>query len=216
VRFDEELADLLPDDLPNRPDVVSKSALHLELIAETNRYFNLTRITGPREAAIKHVLDSVVPWKLFAGASHIVDAGTGAGFPGIPLAIVLPGVPFTLCESIGKKARFVESAVQELGLSNVRVAAERAEEFLRSSRAEILTARAIAPISRAAALFGPALQKETRALFYKGPDVAAEIMEAEPEMRKRRIRARIVERYELPDAAGSRTIVEMTSLPVDH
>src|SRR5689334_1873464 len=109
--FEQALEDVLPAELPNRDVVVTKAAAHLRLIEEANRQFNLTRITGAREAAIKHVLDSVLPWRLFAGFGTVLDAGTGAGFPGIPLALALPEVRFTLAESIGKKARFVQSAV---------------------------------------------------------------------------------------------------------
>src|SRR5450432_3959087 len=111
----------MPADFPNRKFVLEKSAGHLRLIVEANLHFNLTRITGAREAAIKHVLDSVIPWRLFAGAAHVLDAGTGAGFPGIPLAIALPEVRFTLAESIQKKARFVESALEKLQVSNASI-----------------------------------------------------------------------------------------------
>src|ERR1700675_1134174 len=114
MSFKEALDQVLPVDLPQRDIVVVKGARHLALIEEANRHFNLTRITGPREAAIKHVLDSVAPWRLFAGATHVLDAGTGAGFPGIPLALVLPEVRFTLSESTQKKARFVELATAHL------------------------------------------------------------------------------------------------------
>ncbi|MDZ4797632.1 MAG: RsmG family class I SAM-dependent methyltransferase, partial [Bryobacteraceae bacterium] len=131
--FAEELAGLLPPDVPNRELLIQKGALHLDRIVEANQNFNLTRITTTREAAIKHVLYSVLPWQLFAGATHILDAGTGAGFPGIPLAVALPDVGFTLAESVGKKARFVEAAAAELGLSNVRVEALRAEDILARS-----------------------------------------------------------------------------------
>jgi 16S rRNA (guanine527-N7)-methyltransferase len=212
VEFEEELNALLPDDLPHRTGVIRKSAHHLRLIVETNRHFNLTRITSPREAALKHVLDSVVPWQLFATATHIVDVGSGAGFPGVPLAIVLPEVRFTLAESVGKKARFLESAVRQLDLQTATVANERGEEILRTRRADIVTARALAPLRRAVPLFAPALKQRTRALLYKGPDAAAEIAGAEHELKKLRLRAHVVRAYELPDGAGVRTIVEIVPL----
>ena len=188
---------------------VVKAAQHLAWIEEANRHFNLTRITGPREAAIKHVLDSVMPWRLFAGARHVLDAGTGAGFPGIPLALVLPEVRFTLSESIQKKARFVESALAHLALPNVVSAARRAEEMIREESFDIITTRALAPISRTLALLAPALKVRTRMLLYKGPDVEREIADAAVEARMRRVHMEIVMRYELPDSQGTRTIVEI-------
>lgn len=213
VDFEEQLNLVLPADLPERAAVIEKGGLHLALIEEANRQFNLTRITGPREAAIKHVLDSVMPWELFASAGRVLDAGTGAGFPGIPLALVLPSTRFTLAESIQKKARFVESAVARLGLGNVSMEARRAEELLADGRkVDILTARAVAPISRALTLFGPAMKQGTRLLLYKGPDVEQEIAEAATEARKRRVRVEVVLRYELPEGQGSRTIVEIAAV----
>ena len=123
-----------------------KAAVHLAGIVEANESFNLTRITSVREAVIKHVLDSVLPWNLFAEAPAVLDAGTGAGFPGVPLAVVLSGVRFLLSESIGKKARFVQAIVQELELSNVEVSNVRAEELLPSGvPGLVLTGRAVAP-----------------------------------------------------------------------
>ena len=212
VSFEQELRTLLPPDVPNREALTDAGARHLELIVEANRHFNLTRITGDREAAIKHVVDSVMPWRLFANAKTVIDAGSGAGFPGIPLGIALPDVRFVLSESIGKKARFIQSAVDALKLPNVEVAPARAEELLRSARADVLTARAVAPLSRAVPLFAFAFRHGTRALMYKGPDAEAEIAEAQPELRKHRLQARVVLRYDLADALGSRTVVEIATV----
>jgi 16S rRNA (guanine527-N7)-methyltransferase len=211
VDFSEELGKLLPDDLPHREDVVAKCARHLDLIVEANRQFNLTRITDPREAAIKHVVDSITPWRLFASAGRILDAGTGAGFPGIPLSVVLPATTFLLCESVGKKARFVESAVKNLELTNVKVLGTRAEETLKSKRVDVITARAIAPVSRALGLFLPALKLGSKVILYKGPDVEAEIRGAEAELRRHRAAAHVVHRYELPDSLGVRTMIELSA-----
>ncbi len=209
MTFEEELARVLPADLPRRDETIAKAARHLDLIVEANQQFNLTRITTPREAAIKHVLDSVLPHRLFAGARHVLDAGSGAGFPGVPLAMVLPEVRFTLAESIQKRARFLDSAVDAVTLHNVDVAAERAEDVLRRRRIDLITARAVAPITRFLEIFGPALKAGARALLYKGPDVENEIAEAEPAARKLKVNLRVVARYELPDKLGQRTIVEM-------
>ncbi len=203
------LHEVLPAGLPHREQCVEGAARHLALIEDANRQFNLTRITAAREAAIKHVLDSVMPWQLFAGAEHVMDAGTGAGFPGIPLALVLPETKFTLLESTQKKARFVESAVAALELRNVVVSPLRAEDWLENNRAAIVTARAVAPVVKAIVLFAAAFKTGGRVLLYKGPDVDTELAEATPEARKRAIRMRVVERYDLPEGMGSRTIVEL-------
>jgi 16S rRNA (guanine527-N7)-methyltransferase len=210
VSFQSELSELLPAEIPQREECIVKASRHLELIEIANRHFNLTRILGERDAAIKHICDSLIPWRLFAGAVDVADAGTGAGFPGIPLAIVLPHVRFTLIEATQKKARFVETVVSDLELPNVRVVPRRAEEWLRTERVDIVTGRAVAPLSRAAGFFAPAIHSGSRALLYKGPDAEAEIAEALAEARKRQLRMQVVFRYELPDNAGTRTIVEIT------
>lgn len=207
AEFEGELNRVLPADLPNRESVVHGAARHLALIVEANLHLNLTRITSPREAAIKHVLDSVMPWRLFEGARHVLDAGTGAGFPGIPLALVLPETRFTLAESIQKKARFVASVLGELKLPNIEITPRRAEEL----KADVITARALAPIPRVLALFRPALKAGTRMLLYKGPDAELEIAEAGAEARKIKARMEVVMRYDLPDSLGTRTVVQITT-----
>ena len=210
VDFSEELNAVLPPDLPNRAFVISKSAAHLALIVEANKQFNLTRITSPREAAIKHVLDCVTPWRLFANAKHVLDAGAGAGFPGIPLALVLPQTRFTLGESIQKKARFLEAALAKLELPNVEIAAKRAEELKPPGGFDIVTARALAPRPRALPLLASALKSGATALLYKGPDVDQEIVDAATEAKKLHARMEVVMRYDLPDSLGTRTIVQIT------
>jgi 16S rRNA (guanine527-N7)-methyltransferase len=193
MSFREEIAGLLP----------------AERIAAMNEVMNLTRIAGEREAAVKHVLDSVLPWRRFAAAERVLDAGTGAGLPGIALAVVLPEVQFLLAESIQKKARFVADVAADLELKNVRVLAERAEDVLARERVDVITARAMAPLERAIPLFAKGLKQGARAVLYKGPDVEAEIAAAMQAARKARVEIRVLERYELPDGAGVRTLVEL-------
>jgi 16S rRNA (guanine527-N7)-methyltransferase len=206
VEFEEELSRVLPSDLPHRDRLIQKAAHHLELIHAVNDRMNLTRITSAREAAIKHVYDSVAPWHHFWGVKRILDAGTGAGFPGIPLAIVLPDTRFTLAEATHKKARFVDAAVESLELSNVHVVAQRAEERAAQRKPEVIVARAVAPMSRILEIFRIPLKQGARLLLYKGRNVEAELAEA----LKHRISAQVLCRYELPDGCGSRALIEIT------
>lgn len=201
----EELNRVLPADIPHRERLIAKASQHLQLIVAANEHMNLTRLTSPEEAAIKHVCDSVAPWRHFAQARRILDAGTGAGFPGIPLSIVLPDIRFTLAESTQKKARFVDSAVESLELENVRVAAARAEATALLEKPDIITARAMAPLHRILDLFARPLKQGTRLILYKGPDIDAELAEAD----RHRVSTEVLWRYELPCGFGSRTLVSV-------
>ncbi|HLW73799.1 MAG TPA: 16S rRNA (guanine(527)-N(7))-methyltransferase RsmG, partial [Gammaproteobacteria bacterium] len=100
----------------------------VELLLHWNQAYNLTAVRDPDEMLTKHVLDSlaVLP---FVQAGPVEDVGSGAGLPGIPLAVALPGMRFTLLDSNGKKTRFMTHAAVELGLKNVEVVQARAEGY---------------------------------------------------------------------------------------
>ena len=205
VQFAEELTRVLPGDLPHRQLLISIASRHLGKIEEANEYMNLTRITSPAEAAIKHVYDCVAPWRAFAGASKILDAGTGAGFPGLPLSVLMPQTSFTLAESVAKKARFIDAVADEFELQNVSVIAERAETVALNQKHQLITARAVAPLSKLIDLFRLPLRNGARLLLYKGPDVEQEIAAITGPFV-----LRVLDRYHLPDGMGSRTLVEVT------
>lgn len=99
---------------------------YLALLDRWNRTYNLTAIRDPREMVTRHLLDSLA-MHAFVEDGNLADLGSGAGLPGIPLALARPGLQVTLVESNGKKARFLREAVRTLGLTNARVAESRAE-----------------------------------------------------------------------------------------
>ena len=114
----------------------------LQSMLNENKKFNLTGITDPREAIIKHLFDSLSIAK-HINASSIADIGSGAGFPGIPLAIVKPNSNFFLAEAKQKKAKFIKSATKDLGLLNVVVFGKRSEEIKIKKGVEAIVCRAI-------------------------------------------------------------------------
>ena len=125
-------------------------ARHLDLVIDRNRVVNLTRITSVEEAVVLHVVDSLLLLDSFAAAPRgaFVDVGTGAGFPGIPLAIMTDR-PALLVDSVGKKAAAVGAFVEELGLGGqVEVSSSRIEDLGRKRRGQFaaVTARAGAPL----------------------------------------------------------------------
>ena len=118
----------------------------IKLIEKWNKAYNLTAIRNREEMARLHILDSLAIIPHIEG-QRIIDIGTGAGLPGIPLAICLPGISFTLLDSNAKKTRFVQQAVIELGLGNVRVIHMRIERFQDESGFDVILARAYASLA---------------------------------------------------------------------
>ncbi|MFO0335963.1 MAG: 16S rRNA (guanine(527)-N(7))-methyltransferase RsmG [Pseudomonadota bacterium] len=146
----------------------------LDLVAEWNAKFNLTAIREPLDMVRKHVLDSltVQPW--IAGP-FVADVGTGAGFPGLPLAIANPTLRFTLIDSIAKKVRFVEHAARTLGLDNVQALPVRAENHRPAQRATSVVSRALAAVPTFVEQAGHLCARNGRLLAMKGRDPAEEL-----------------------------------------
>lgn len=126
-----------------------------ELLLDWNTRINLTAITEPAEVATRHFLDSLtialaIPASERAGTLRLLDVGAGAGFPGLPLAIAFPNWSVMLLEATGKKMRFIEAAIAELGISNARAVKGRAEEMAHQAeyrgRFDVVTARAVAAL----------------------------------------------------------------------
>ena len=115
----------------------------------------------------RHLLDSLRPALLFSETDHLAyDLGSGAGLPGVPLAIALPRCRFTLAESKSKRSAFLELAVERLSLENVVVHAEGAESL--SGRADVITARAFAPLARTWPLAARLLRVGGRLIYFAG------------------------------------------------
>jgi 16S rRNA (guanine527-N7)-methyltransferase len=119
----------------------------LDELTQWNRAYNLTGMTERTEMLDLHLLDSLSVSAALKG-ERIVDVGTGAGFPGLPLAIVHPKFKFTLLDSNGKKIRFVEHAVRTLGVANVQAVQSRAEAFKPVAPFDTVLARAVAPLPK--------------------------------------------------------------------
>ena len=146
----------------------------LDELARWNRTYNLTGITEPGQMLTHHLLDSLAIHPDLAGA-RIADVGTGAGFPGLPLALVNPQRQFTLIDSVEKKIRFVSHAVRTLGLTNVTPVRARAESLRPEVPFDTVVARALAPLGELLATVSPLVGAGSRVLAMKGRWPAEEL-----------------------------------------
>lgn len=145
-------------------------------LQDWNSRFNLTGIRDPADAVVKHLLDSLSIHRYLHGRT-VADVGTGAGFPGLPLAVVDPERQFALIEATTKKARFVEHAVAYLGLANVSVVNARAESYRPQSRFDCVVARALGNLSEILRVAGHLCAPRGKLLAMKGKSPRAEIDE---------------------------------------
>ncbi|MSR18533.1 MAG: 16S rRNA (guanine(527)-N(7))-methyltransferase RsmG [Phycisphaerales bacterium] len=168
------------------PHELERLRQFLWLLADCNTRFNLTAVTEPSQMWLKHVQDSLTLLPLLSGADKsgarlsACDVGSGGGVPGIVLAVVLPACDFTLMESTGKKARFIEDAARELGLSNVRVSHQRAEEAgqdhkLMREKFDVVIARAVAPMNVLLELCLPLVRQGGSFITIKGERASDEL-----------------------------------------
>lgn len=122
-----------------------KLVRYLELLQTWNRIFNLTTILKPRDMVYLHIIDSLTLSPFLSG-KRILDVGSGAGLPGIPLAIMHPGLQWTLLDKNSKKTRFLTQAIAELGLINIEVVHSRSEDFHPSDCFDSILSRALGTI----------------------------------------------------------------------
>ncbi|MEZ6196249.1 MAG: 16S rRNA (guanine(527)-N(7))-methyltransferase RsmG [Planctomycetota bacterium] len=206
ARFAGALADWEVPDLP-------RLARHAWLVRQKNDYLNLTRIVEPEEMATRHVLDSIVAAPLLEGTpespiTRVLDLGTGAGWPGLAIAIAGPHLSVTLLDARRKKIDFLGGVVADLGLEDrVECVWSRFEDFIRDERKgyDVVLARAVGPTLRLLEWctnrwFGPLL-------LWKGPRLDEELFEAGPLMKKRKLGVALDLDYQLPGDEAKHTLV---------
>ncbi len=165
-------------------ETLSRFERYMQLILEWNEKVNLTAITERDEFVKKHFIDSLccIPHEEYKEAETVIDVGTGAGFPGMPLAIVSPDKKFLLIDSLNKRIKILNEIIDELGLKNVEAVHGRAEELARNKlyreQFDICVSRAVSRLSVLSEYCLPFVKKGGWLAAYKGPDADREIEDA--------------------------------------
>ena len=160
---------------------------HQCMVLDTNKKMNLTAITDPHDFAVKHIIDSLtlLPY-IPATATTLADVGTGAGYPGLVLAIMRPDLSIVLLDSLRKRVNFLQQVVDELGLTNVECLHARAVELAGAGiMFDVCTARAVASMEKLAKWVLPIVAPGGTFLAMKGPEVTKELASAEKMLTKR-------------------------------
>lgn len=158
---------------------------YYELLVDWNTRMNLTAITEPKDVAVKHIIDSLTAYDpaLMKPGATLIDVGTGAGFPGLPLKIFAPELKLTLVDSLAKRVNFLETVAGELGLKGVRCIHGRAEDLARDKkhreRYDVACARAVARLNVLAEYLMPFVRPGGTLLALKGRSYQEEADEAE-------------------------------------
>lgn len=186
-----------------------------EMMINTNQVMNLTSITEPVEVMDKHFLDSLAVKRIYDlnGTVSVIDVGTGAGFPGIPLKIVFPDIHIVLLDSLNKRVKFLRDVVEALGLENIECIHGRSEDIARTDnyreKFDLCVSRAVANLSVLSELCIPFVKIGGRFISYKAGNSAEEIEDAKTAVRKLGGKIKSVEKFSLPGTELERVFVEI-------
>jgi len=199
------------------------SARQMDLLAryageliQWNRKINLTAITDAHALAVKHFLDSMAPVGLIPAGVSLLDIGSGAGFPGIPLKIIRSDVKVTLIDAVRKKVNFQKHVIRTLGLEDIRSFQTRAEQFACEKPFDVIITRALSSLKEFVLLALPLLAENGVMLAWKGNSVATQseisILRSGEHANRPSGGPLIVTLwpYRLPGLAAERTIVAVT------
>ena len=184
---------------------------YMNLLIEWNEKMNLTAIVEPNEIILKHFIDSITILKEIDNNSKIIDVGTGAGFPGVPLRIMNPTLKVTLADSLNKRLIFLQEVINKLELKNIEVIHARAEDLGQNKKYresfDIATSRAVANLSTLSEYLIPLVKKEGKVISMKAGGAQEEIEIAKKAIKILGGKIERVEEFKLPQTEIERTII---------
>lgn len=185
--------------------------VYMNLLIEWNEKMNLTAIVEPNEIILKHFIDSITILKEIDNNSKIIDVGTGAGFPGVPLSIMNPTLKITLADSLNKRLIFLQEVVNQLGVRNIEIIHARAEELGQSKKYredfDVATSRAVANLSTLSEYLIPLVKKGGKIISMKAGGAQEEIETAKKAIKILGGRIERIEEFKLPQTEIDRTII---------
>ena len=151
------------------------------VLIETNKYMNLTAITDEREVILKHFLDSCLAEKNFPKNSTVIDVGSGAGFPAIPLKVIRPDLRICMLDSLNKRINFLNAVIEKLHMEDIYAVHARAEDYAKQNREkfDVATARAVAQLNTLSEYLLPFVKVGGYAVIYKSAKLQEELQNAE-------------------------------------
>lgn len=190
---------------------INKFYDYMNLLIEWNKKINLTAITDYNEIILKHFVDSLTINKCIKENNYVVDIGTGAGFPGIPLKIIRDDIKIVLVDSLNKRINFLNEVIKELNLKNIETVHARAEEFGRNKKYrqkfDIATSRAVANLSTLSEYMIPLVKINGRCICMKGKEIKEELKDSLNAIKVLGGKVENVEEFELADNDINRSII---------
>ena len=191
---------------------------YYELLIEWNKVMNLTGITDYDEVILKHFIDSLMLSEIcdMSNVSAMIDVGTGAGFPGIPIKIVYPHINAILLDSLNKRLKFLNTVIEELGLESVQTLHGRAEDYARKTEYresfDLCVSRAVANLSTLSEYCLPFVKKDGTFISYKGGASDQEVKQAERAVDLLGGKVETIYKFTLPGTDMGRTLVEIKKI----
>ncbi len=184
---------------------------YMNLLLKWNNKINLTAITEIDDIILKHFVDCLTIERYFTKGSSVVDIGTGAGFPGIPLRIYRRDLKITLVDSLKKRITFLNEVIQQLNLKNIESIHARAEEFCKNKKYReqfnFATSRAVANIATLSEYLLPAVKVKGKVIFMKGSDIEEELKKGKKAIKILGGKIENVDSFNLPNSDIKRNII---------
>ena len=184
---------------------------YMNLLIEWNEKINLTAIVEPKEIILKHFIDSLTIIKYIEPNKSVIDIGTGAGFPGIPVKIMREDLDITLLDSLNKRIHFLNEVIQKLELKNITAIHARIEEFAKNKQYreafDVATSRAVANLTTLSEYMLPMVDLKGMAICMKGSEISEEISKSKNSIKLLGGKIDKIEEFTLPKSDNRRNLI---------